>query len=55
MHEIQVYCDTHEHFKMSLARVPVKGDFLIAKGKRFIVTEVYFYETMGIDVQVEER
>ena len=55
MYEIRVYCDPHPYFKMSLARVPVKGDFLIARGKRFIVTEVYFYETIGIDVQVEER
>lgn len=55
MTEIRVDCNFYPAFKMTLARVPVKGDFLIAHGKRFIVTAVYFYDSMGIDVQVEER
>lgn len=55
MVDIQVFCDTHPTFFMKLPRVPVKGDFLISQGKKFIVTEVYFYDLAKVDVQVEER
>lgn len=54
MFEIRVHSDNQEHFTMSFARVPIMGDFLIAKGKRFKVTAVFFYETGGVDLQVKE-